>query len=207
MSASDLTLYAYNFRSRAERVIWALNELGLDYELVRLNPLKGETRTEEFRRIAPLGKIPVLVHGDNVFTESLAIMEYADSLNPDIRLVPDDPMDNYRFRHTIAYTMSELESYLWLAEQNGRLRRIYSWPDGTGDQAVEHVSNNIPHLFELVSEHAFACGDDFTLADIYAYHVIRWAGTYDVSIPEEVAVYLRRLSDRPAIPELLAIES
>ena len=207
MTHSDLILYAYTFRSRAERVIWALDELELDYQLVRLNPLRGETRSDAFRKIAPQGKVPVLVHGERVFTESLAIMEYLDSLNPDIALVPTDPLQGYRFRHLVSYALSELEAYLWIAEQNGRLSRIYSWPEGTGNQALEHVRNNIGHLFDSVCENEFACGGDFTLADIYLYHLFRWASSYDVEIPGEVMQYMRRLSDRPAIPEMLALET
>ena len=88
MSDRDLILYSYNFRSRGERVMWALNETGLAYRLVRLNPLKGENRSPAFLSLNPGARIPVLVHGDFVLTESLAILDYVAGLAPELGLVP-----------------------------------------------------------------------------------------------------------------------
>jgi glutathione S-transferase len=121
---SDIILYAYTFRSRAERVIWALNELELEYRLVRLDPLKGENRTESFLQLNPAGKIPVLVHGETVVTESLAVMEYVDSIAAPGSLIPADPGGQSRYRQLVYFMMSEIESYLWIADQATRLKRI-----------------------------------------------------------------------------------
>ena len=52
MKNSGITLYAYNFRSRAERVMWALNELNISYKLVRLDPSIGETNADEFIKLS-----------------------------------------------------------------------------------------------------------------------------------------------------------
>ena len=78
----EIILYAYNFRSRAERVLWTLHELGFAHKVVRLDPFKGETRTPEFMRLSPASKVPVLVQGERVFTESVAIMEYCNYSPP-----------------------------------------------------------------------------------------------------------------------------
>ena len=100
MSDQDLTLtlYSYNFRSRGERVMWALNETGLTYQLVRLNPLKGENRTPEFLALNPGARIPVLVHGEFVLTESLAILDYVGGLAPELELVPSSDVARHRYR-------------------------------------------------------------------------------------------------------------
>lgn len=58
-------------RSRAFRVLWLLEELGLDYSHVPAGP-----QSEEIRKISPLGKIPVLVEGDAVLRDSTAILTY-----------------------------------------------------------------------------------------------------------------------------------
>jgi len=65
-------------------VLWALREFGFPYELVRLDPFKGETRTEEFLKLNPASKVPVLVMGDKVLTESIAIMEYLNDISPEV---------------------------------------------------------------------------------------------------------------------------
>ena len=58
-------------QSRALRVIWALEELGQPYELVKAMP-----RSEEILKYNPLGKIPALIDGEDVLTDSVAIMTY-----------------------------------------------------------------------------------------------------------------------------------
>ena len=68
--------------TRALRVIWLLNELGLKYEMVPVNILKGENKQPEFRAINPAAKVPVLVDGTFVLTESAAIQLYLGGEKP-----------------------------------------------------------------------------------------------------------------------------
>lgn len=69
----SLKLY-YWPRSSATRVQWALEELGVPYDKIRLDRERGENRTPEFLAISPQGNIPVLVDGDSKIFESAAIL-------------------------------------------------------------------------------------------------------------------------------------
>jgi len=62
--------------TRSIRVRWTLQELGVDFDPIRVNLLAGEHRRPDFLKINPAGKIPVLVDGDLVLTESVAIVLY-----------------------------------------------------------------------------------------------------------------------------------
>ncbi len=62
--------------TRSIRVRWMLQELGVDFEAVTVNLAAGEHRRPEFLKINPAGKVPVLVDGDFVLTESVAIVLY-----------------------------------------------------------------------------------------------------------------------------------
>jgi glutathione S-transferase len=59
--------------TRALRVIWLLNELGLEYEMLPVDVLQGENQQEDFLTLNPAAKLPVLVDGSVVVTESSAI--------------------------------------------------------------------------------------------------------------------------------------
>ena len=63
--------------SRSQRVLWLLEELGLDYEI---KPYQRDPKTmlapPELRQVHPLGKSPVITDGDRVLAESGAIVEY-----------------------------------------------------------------------------------------------------------------------------------
>jgi len=73
----DMKIKLYEFGpTRSIRVRWTLQELGVDFDPIRVNLLAGEHRRPDFLKINPAGKIPVLVDGDLVLTESVAIVLY-----------------------------------------------------------------------------------------------------------------------------------
>jgi maleylacetoacetate isomerase len=95
----SLKLYTY-FRSSASfRVRIALNLKGLDVEMVHIHLVRqgGQQLSEEFRRINPEALVPALVdeedNGQQVLTQSLAIMEYLDEMYPEPPLLPAAPLD------------------------------------------------------------------------------------------------------------------
>lgn len=62
--------------SRAGRIVWLLEELGLDYELNRMDFHPKDLKSDEHRARHPLGRVPVLEDGDVSIYESGAIVEY-----------------------------------------------------------------------------------------------------------------------------------
>lgn len=96
-----LKLYSSWMGSSAYRARIALALKGLDYELVpvQLKLRDGEQHGPAYRRINPQGMVPVLVDGDHVLTQSLAIMEYLDEAYPDsYPLLPQGTLARARVR-------------------------------------------------------------------------------------------------------------
>lgn len=84
-----ITLYGTGISFNVSRVRYCLHELGLEYEWIQTNPMKGETNTPEFQAMTPLGKIPVIdIDGFKLF-ESNTINRYLASVN-DSSLYPKD---------------------------------------------------------------------------------------------------------------------
>lgn len=144
--------------------------------------------------------MPVLVHGNDVFTESLAIMEYLNDLSDSLKLIPSEPETAFNYRKVVHYGLTEIETYLWLAEQASRLKTLYSWPEGTYDTAIVRVKENISVVWQWAEPGAYIAGNKFTLADIYFYHLITWAKQHKIEHSSSVACYLKQLEDRPAFP-------
>lgn len=70
-----MTIKLYSWpRSSGTRIAWALEELGLPYEYVKLDPKKQEHRSPEYLALNPHGKVPALVDGSQSFFESGAIL-------------------------------------------------------------------------------------------------------------------------------------
>jgi glutathione S-transferase len=66
--------FFYAPRSSATRVLWALEELGVPFEKVRVDLSKGEQKKPDFLAINPNGKVPAMIDGDAKLFESLAIL-------------------------------------------------------------------------------------------------------------------------------------
>lgn len=197
----ELILYTYTFRSRAERVLWALREFGLPHKVIRLDPFKGEALTPQFLKLNPAAKVPVLIHGDAVLTESLAIMEYLNDLSAQIKLIPTVNPALYQYKKMIYYAATEIEPYLWISWQATGLKKIYRWPEGTSDECFKRVERALPSVYKALEDSAYIAGDEFTLADIYYNHLLTWAQASGSKLPVQAITYLSNLSKRAHFPE------
>jgi maleylacetoacetate isomerase len=98
MSASDITLYGYFRSSAAFRVRIALNLKGIRPENRFIHLRKNEQFEPDYLKLNPQHLIPTLVHGGDAITQSLAIMEYLDEVQPLPPLLPPDPAGRARVR-------------------------------------------------------------------------------------------------------------
>jgi glutathione S-transferase len=107
----DLTVWGVG-TSRTMRVHWMLEELGLEYEWYPIQSRTGETLTDEFRRLNPRHKIPVLRHGSLVLTESAAIIQYLNETFPTSSevYIPSDAVSRAQLNEWCYFIMSELDA-------------------------------------------------------------------------------------------------
>ena len=99
--------------TRSIRARWTLQELGADFEPIRVNLVAGEHRRPDFLEINPAGKIPVLVDGDLVLTESVAIVLYLAEKYPDKGLLPAGLNERAQVNRWLLFAATELEQPLW----------------------------------------------------------------------------------------------
>ncbi|MGH8212869.1 MAG: glutathione S-transferase family protein, partial [Rhodanobacteraceae bacterium] len=104
--------------TRVLRALWILNELEIDYELVPINPDGEEARSPAFRALNPTGKVPVLVDGDMVLTESAAIQLYIAEKFPAGGLIPEDVVERAQMYRWIFFLVTEIEQPLWRIARN-----------------------------------------------------------------------------------------
>ena len=99
--------------TRSIRARWTLQELGVDFEAITVNLMAGEHQRPEFLKINPAGRIPVLVDGDLVLTESVAIVLYLGEKYAEKRLIPTDLTQRAQMNRWLLFAATELEQPLW----------------------------------------------------------------------------------------------
>ena len=196
---------------RKIRVMMA--EKGLEYDLVPVFPFGAG---KEFRKLSPLGKIPVLEEDGYVLPDSSAIAEYLEAAYPDVPLFPKDPKE----RGTAVFLEEFGDS--GLAEKGtGAIffQRIVA-PRFLGRPTDEEVvaraiDKDMPRLLDyleglLADGRQFLVGGAFSIADIavatqfvnmkfggYIVDAARWPKTAD---------YIARIHGRPSFAKLVAEE-
>jgi glutathione S-transferase len=106
--------------TRSIRARWTLQELGIDFEAVTVNLQRGDHRRPEFLRLNPAGKLPVLVDGDVVLNESVAIVLYLGK-HPDSALLPTDLATRADLDRWLLFTVTELEQPLCASRATRRV--------------------------------------------------------------------------------------
>ena len=194
-----LRIYGWK-RSRAARCMWVMEELGLTYEQIPLNPHAGETRTPEYLALNPSGKIPTLVHDGFVLTESAAISWYLASTFPSA-LLPRDPQLAAKVQQWTSWALTELEPLLvGIMREN---RRPKEQIDATRIEAARaDVHQVIATTLEprLAASQYLLDGQGFTLADLNVASVTSVLQVFEMPLDRHPAVadWMRRCFAREA---------
>jgi glutathione S-transferase len=191
--------------TRSIRVRWTLQELGADFEPIRVNLLAGENRRPEFLKINPAGKIPVLVDGDVVLTESVAIVLYLAEKYPDKGLLPAGINERAQVNRWLLFAATELEQPLW---RIARHTMIYPEEQRLPGDVVL-ASGEFKDMAAVLEKHMqgrqFVAGDSVSVADFVMAYTLDWGNEYKLldSCPQLLA-YIKRMYARPHAPPRIA---
>lgn len=207
-----ITVHHLN-NSRAQRILWLLEELELDYELVHYQRDPRTMRAPaSLRAVHPLGKSPVITDGLHTVTESGAIIEYLVGKYGDGRLIPPQgTTDRLRYTYWLHYAEGSAMPLLLLKLVFSRLPRapmpFFARPiarklaDSALAQLVDpQLRLHLDYLEGELAKSEWFAGDNFTAADIQMSFPVEAAaarGGLDQSRPR-LWGYLQRIHQRPA---------
>ena len=199
--AHDLTLWGTG-TGRTMRAHWMLLELGLEYEFHPIQSRSGETLTEEFKRLNPRHKIPVLRHGQFVLTESAAIIQYLSETFAESKelYIPKDATSRATLNEWCYFIVSELDAAsLYVVRRHEGLKHIYGEAPTAVDAAKKYFLHNLEAMASRVESgdpHLF--GARFSAADILLMTCLDWAMSSQIALPRSFLNYRQRVTRRPA---------
>jgi glutathione S-transferase len=191
-----------------------LHEIGVPFELVRVDRTQDAHKSAAYLQLNPNGLIPVLQDGPLVLYETAAICLHLADTHPAARLAP--PLGSVQRAHF----------YKWLVWLSNTLQAMlihYFYPErlvNDGDAAAAaqvkaHAEARIAAMLQQIDDQLAAHGGpwlrgmDYSAADPYAWMLCRWTRGFESRPARDYAhigPYLQRMLERPALQRALAAE-
>ncbi len=200
-----MKLYGFG-PTRTLRPLWALQELGVDFEYVPVDLPGGGARAPSFLALNPAAKVPVLVDGDLVLTESVAIVLYLAEKFPEAKLMPEDPKERADAYRWLMFTATELEQPLWRIAKHTSLYPPEKRVPGDVPRAQEDFAAMAKVMQAHLRGRTFVVGSHVTMADFVLAYTLDWAGEAGLLGDfAELRAYVDRMYARPkAAPRIKA---
>ena len=203
--------------SRSQRVLWMLEELGLDYEIKPYQRQPSMQAPDSLRVVHPLGKSPVITDGDKTLAESGAILEYlAESYGKGRLTPPPGTPERLRYTYFMHYAEGSLMPLLFMKLVFTRLPERVPWAmrpvarmiSAGADKALlgPQISNHFAFLEGELAGRDWFAGALFSAADIQMSYPIEAAASragLGAKLPR-LKAFVDRVQARPAYQRALA---
>ncbi|WP_121629121.1 glutathione S-transferase family protein [Tropicibacter alexandrii] len=198
----DNLIFWTNPMSRGRIVRWMLEECGAQYE-TRVVEYGPEMKSDSYRALNPMGKVPVVQAGETVVTECAAICCWLAEAFPEAGLIPD-PGARGDFYRWMFFAAGPVEAAVTAASfgfdpQDAQGARRAGW--GT----LASVADTLETL--LADGRPWLLGDGFSAVDVYLGSQINWGQSFG-TLPERAgfADYAARITTRPAAIRAKALD-
>ena len=179
-----------------------LREVGTKFDLVKVDLAAKKTESgDDYLKINPRGYVPALQLDDgSVLVEGPAIVQYLADQNPSAGLAPA-PADSKRY---------ELQSWLTFigTEVHKQFSPLFN-PNSVDAQkaaSIQALKGRFAYLESELGARQYLMGDKFTVADVYLFVVLGWAGYVKLELSPNLQAYLGRIAGRPAVQAALKAE-
>lgn len=200
MNSFDLRLASHHLCPYVQRAAIALDEKGVAFERIYVDL---SNKPDWFKAISPLGKVPLLLVGDDVVFESAVILEYLEETRPH-PLHPADPLARAEHRGWIEFG-SRILGDIW---------GFYSAPDAAAlDAKARVLSEKFERVEGELGDGPWFAGEAFSLVDAAYGPVFRYFDVFDrigdfgiLAGKPKVAAWRKALAARPSVRGAVAAD-
>jgi glutathione S-transferase len=163
--------------SRSFRILWAMEELGLEYTIKLYKRLASQAAPPELKKIHALGKAPILTTDEETIAESAVILEFLqDEFDSEHKFKPQDKKALRQYQYWMHYAEGSLMPYLVMTlvvnsvpNRAPFLIRPVAKKIVGGIKAgflKPRIKEHIQYLESYLSQHEYFAGDAFSFADV-----------------------------------------
>ena len=187
----------------------ALEYAGAPYQIIRVDFSQQQQRSPEYLQLNPKGRVPALMTGRGVLTETPALLQFISQTFPEAKLAPID--DSF-----LLARCNEFNSYLCSTVHVAHAHRVrgYRWADDV--QAIDAMKAKAPQVmgdcFELIEQGMlqgpWVLGERFSVCDMYLFTLSQWLEGDGVDMQRfpKVADHYRRMAADPVVVKVLATQ-
>ncbi len=198
-----ITVYG---EGRGFRVVWLLEEMGLEYRLRDVDLLAGVENDAEFMAINPSGFIPAIRDGDVTMVESIAIMEYLLARHGPSPLAPDARDAAFpAYQQFLHLGEAGLAASVYFVSGARNIAPPDQRDNWSARQAMSVFTTRLALVTAQLARGPYMAGEAFTAADIsvgYALEMARKNIGFDLGAAEQA--YVARLRERGGYQRALA---
>ncbi|WP_068108636.1 glutathione S-transferase family protein [Tropicimonas marinistellae] len=186
-------------QSRALRVLWMLEELGVPYKHMAAPP-----RSEDVIAFNPAGKVPILLVDGTPITDSTAILTFLSDRHGALTF-PAGTLERARQDSLTQFLLDEFDAALWMAARHSFVLPAELRQAAIKDSLKWEFARSQKVLAARMADGPYLMGDQMTVPDFILTHCGAWAEVAGFPITEtRFANYLARMETRPALERVRA---
>lgn len=183
-------------QDRSDRVRWLLEELGVSYQDHFLSRADGQLNTEDFRKLNPTGRVPVIVDGETAMFESAAICLYLADKYIEKGLAPKlSSIERAAYLQWMVFSVASLENVV---------AKMFTFA-GKSEAEIDSIKNEVKAqceilklpLNKILEKQTYLLASGFSAADIIMAAVIPGASEYLMTPGSPIARYMEHMMKRP----------
>ncbi|MGY8665503.1 glutathione S-transferase family protein [Bradyrhizobium sp. UFLA05-109] len=184
----------------------ALEEVGADYTIERIDFKANQQNSPDYLAINPKGRVPSLVTDRGVLTETPAMLAYIAQMFPKAKLAPLD--DAFAFAQAQSFN-SYLCSTVHVAHAHKMRGARWAAEETSFADMKRMIPKTMGACFSLIEQKMlkgpWVMGEQYTICDPYLHTLSLWleGDSVDIKATPKVADHFKRMSERPAVRKVM----
>jgi glutathione S-transferase len=200
-----IKLYGHELSGNSYKVKLLLSLLEIEFELIKVDLLKGEHKSAEFLALNPFGQVPVLVDGETVLADAQAILVYLARSYGGDRWLPLDAVSLSRVVRWLSTTAGEIRQ----GPESARLYYLFNTTNINLDRANQKAEFILSQLNQHLQSRQWLEFEHPTIADVAVFPYIALApdGKIDLNPYPHVLAWIERVKQLPGFIPMIGLSN
>lgn len=199
-----IKLYGHDMSGNSYKVRLFLELLGLDYEWIKVDLMKGAHKQPDYLALNPFGQVPLLIDGDTTLADAQAILVYLARQYGGEKWLPLEALPLAQVVRWLSTTAGEVRQ----GPENARLYHLFGANSINIERAHQKADHILTQLDQHLSTHTWLEFERPTIADVAVFPYVALArdGKVDLDKYPNVLAWIERVKQLPGFVPMAGIE-